>query len=115
MQWRRNLSSILKDSSVEAALLARIRYHDLSPNSWVVLDAFQRFFSVKNKDAINNFFHFKDGSCLKISQEGVFWEPSASGTLEHVEDCAYSTWYIAQRIGDVKWAITFLSPFPQDD
>lgn len=115
MQWRRNLNSILKDSAVEAAILTRIRFHDSNPNSWVVLDAFQRYFSPKNQSAVSNFFHFRDGSCLKVDKEGLIWEPDPAKNLDHVEDCAYSTWYIAQRIGDYRWATTFLGPFPLDD
>jgi hypothetical protein len=114
-QWRRNLSAVLRDSTVEAALLSRIRYHDPTPTSWVVLDAFQKYFSPKNTGSVSNFFIFKDGSCLRISREGVFWGPNPQGSPSHKEDCEYSTWYIAQRVGSVRWATTFLSPFPDDD
>lgn len=114
-QWHRNLSKILGDPMVEAAILARIRFHDENPNSWVVLDAFQKYFSTKNITATSNFFHFGDGSCLKMSQEGVLWEPRESAEFKHLEDCAYSSWYIAQRVGIYRWSTTFLKPFPLDD
>lgn len=114
-QWHKNLSKILRDPQVEAAVLNRIRYHDSNPNAWVVLDAFQKYFSTKNSTATSNFFHFRDGSCLKMSLEGMHWLPEEAATPEHIEDCSYSTWYIAQRIGKYRWNITFLSPFPLDE
>lgn len=115
LHWRKNLHSILRDSSVETALLARIRAHDDNPQSWVVLDAFQKYFSTKNPNAVHNFFVFKDGSKLQISQEGLFWVPSDLASERQLEDCRYSTWYIAQRVGKTRWLMTFLTPFPDED
>ena len=115
LRWRVNLAEILKDPLVEKAILAQIRAHDDNPNAWVVLDAFQKYFSPKNKGCESNFFEFKDGSQLKISREGVIWKPPSNSTSQKEDDCAYSTWYIAQRIGKVRWLLTFLSPFPDDE
>ena len=115
LKWRVNLAEILKDNRVEAAILARIRAHDDNPQSWVVLNAFQKFFSPKNEGCESNFFVFKDGSKLKISREGLFWLPPKHCSDKKRQDCAYSTWYIAQRVGKTAWLKTFLSPFPDDD
>jgi hypothetical protein len=115
LRWKRNLSGILKDSKVEAAMLARIRAHDDNPQAWVVLDAFQKYFSHKNKGSESNFFIFKDKTTLNISREGIFWSPSESPDTELVLDCEYSTWYIAQRVGKTRWLQTFLSPFPDEE
>ena len=113
--WRKNLHTILRDSDVEAAILSRIRAHDDNPQAWVVLDAFQKYFSTKNPNAVQNFFVFKDGSKLQISQESISWVPSSLATEQQIEDCSYSTWYIAQRIGKIRWLMTFLQPFPDED
>ena len=115
LRWKRNLSGILKDSKVEAAILSRIRAHDDNPQAWVVLDAFQKYFSHKNKGSESNFFIFKDNTSLKISREGILWVPSESSDEELELECEYSTWYIAQRIGKTRWLQTFLSPFPEED
>ena len=115
LRWKRNLSGILKDSKVEAAILARIRAHDDNPQAWVVLDAFQKYFSHKNKGSESNFFICKDKTTLKISREGIFWAPSESTDTELKLDCEYSTWYIAQRVGKTRWLQTFLSPFPDEE
>ena len=115
LRWRVNLFDILKDTSVEAAILARIRAHDDNPNSWVVLDAFQKYFSPKNEGCESNFFVFKDGSKLKISREGILWVPPERCDAEKRWECDYSTWYIAQRVGETTWLKTFLSPFPDDN
>jgi len=115
LRWKRNLSGILKDSKVEAAILARIRAHDDNPQAWVVLDAFQKYFSHKNKGSESNFFIFKDKTTLKISREGIFWSPPESSGTELELDCEYSTWYIAQRVGKIRWLQTFLSPFPDEE
>ena len=114
-QWHKNLSAILRDPLVESAILSRIRSHDPNPNSWVVLDAFQKYFSTKNINATANFFHFKDQSCLKISREGILWEPPESPSEQEIEDSDYSTWYIAQRVGKYRWNLTFLKPFPTEE
>lgn len=115
LRWRVNLAEMLKDSKIEAAILARIRAHDDNPNSWVVLDAFQKYFSAKNPGCESNFFVFKDGSKLKISREGIFWTAPEGSSDEKSWECDYSTWYIAQRVGETAWLKTFLSPFPDDD
>ena len=115
LRWRVNLSEILKDSKVEAAILAQIKAHDDNPNAWVVLDAFKKYFSAKNEGCNSNFFVFKDGSTLKISREGVIWSAPEGSDSEKSWESSYSTWYIAQRIGKTMWSKTFLSPFPSDD
>ena len=115
LNWKRNLSGILRDSDVEAAILARIRAHDANPQSWVVLDAFQKYFSHKNKGSESNFFIFSDETTLKISHEGIHWLPPESSDVKLELDCEYSTWYIAQRVGKTRWLQTFLSPFPDEE
>lgn len=115
LRWKRNLSDILKDTQVEAAILARIRAHDSNPQAWVVLDAFQKYFSHKNAGSESNFFIFSDQTVLKISQEGILWGPGDSTDIETQIDCEYSTWYIAQRVERARWLRTFLTPFPEDD
>jgi hypothetical protein len=114
LRWRVNLAEILKDPKVEAAILARIRAHDDNPNSWVILDAFQKYFSQKNEGCDSNFFIFKDLTQLVVNQEGIKWLPGSSTSATRDDDCEYSTWYIAQRVGTTRWAKTFLGPFPQD-
>jgi hypothetical protein len=115
LRWRVNLAEILKDPSVEAAILARIRAHDPNPQSWVVLDALQRYFSPKNEGCESNFFVFSDATKLKISQEGIVWVTEHLDIPYLVDESSYSTWYIAQRVGKARWLKTFLSPFPEDD
>ena len=115
LRWRLNLADILKNTQVEAAILARIKAHDDNPNGWVVFDAFKKYFSAKNQGCDSNFFQFKDGSTLKISREGVIWSAPEGSSEEKCWACSYSTWYIAQRIGQTMWLKTFLSPFPDDD
>jgi len=115
LRWKRNLSGILKDPVVEAAILARIRAHDSNPQAWVVLDAFQKYFSHKNKGSESNFFIFKDNTTLKISREGIIWSAEESAAENLLLDSEYSTWYIAQRVGKTRWLQTFLSPFPDEE
>jgi hypothetical protein len=114
LRWRRHLSDLLRDPQVEAAFLARIRAHDSNPQAWVVMDAFQKFFSHKNSGSESNFFIFRDKSIIKISRDGIHWSAEEPVSLELREDCEYSTWYIAQRIGIERWSRTFLGPFPLD-
>ena len=115
LRWKRNLSEILKDPTVEAAILARIRAHDANPQAWVVLDAFQKYFSHKNKGSESNFFIFRDQTMLKVSREGINWGSGDNDSVKTKLDCEYSTWYIAQRVGRTRWLQTFMGPFPEDE
>lgn len=115
LKWRQSLHRILRSEDFQRVFLAEVRRHDPSENSWVVLDAFQKFFSTKNPSAEENFFIFQDKSCVTISREGIKWTPPEEATQKLVEDCDYSTWRVAQAVGERAWQLTFLAPFPEDD
>lgn len=115
LKWRQNLHRILRSEDFQRVFLAEIRRHDKNPNSWVILDAFQKFFSTKNPTAEENFFHLADGSCITINQEGIKWTAPEHADAKLLEDCEYSEWRVAQAVGERAWTQTFLGPFPEDD
>jgi len=115
LKWRQNLHRILRTEEFQRVFLAEVRRHDKNPNAWVVLDAFQKFFSTKNPSAEENFFIFGDNSCVTINREGIKWKAPEGASNQLVDDCEYSEWRVAQAVGEKSWLSTFLGPFPQDD
>jgi hypothetical protein len=115
LKWRQNLHQILRSEDFQRVFLNEIRRHDKNPNSWVILDAFQKFFSRKNPNAEENFFHLSNGTCITISQEGIKWTAPENVPAHQLEDCEFSEWKVAQAVGEKMWSLTFLGPFPEDD
>lgn len=117
MFWKTAVVSILRDPTIERALVREFNRHSPGKDCSIVLEALKNYFSNANPGFEHNWFTFDDQCTVTISREGVYFSVPSNVTQETKENCEYSQWIICEKITQNTWLRTFLGRYPaiEDD